>query len=142
MKMKLQLTGLLLAVLTTHIAAQTQQANYVIGVVVDDNDNQPMHLANVVLINQQDSSFVTGIVTDDNGYFFIETHDSKDALIRVSFLGYQPITYHVRRWAYADLRDRIKSGMTGRDGMTGTDDSVHGRQRCCPCYGYNTIAGK
>jgi hypothetical protein len=110
MEKKIQLTGLLLAILATHTDAQIQQ-NYVTGVVVDGTDNTPMALANVVLINQQDSSFVTGTVTDDKGYFIIETYDSKDALIRVNFLGYQPITYHVRRF-------RIKSGMTG------TDDSV------------------
>ena len=73
-------------------------AHRYIGTVVDEAD-RPVAYANITLLHPADSSLVGGGVSNEDGLFVIPAA-SKEAILRVSFVGYkteflQPDTYDV-----------------------------------------------
>lgn len=83
--MKKVLLFILAIVLTFPIAAQERNIN---GVVLDPS-SEPIGYVNVILYNLPDTTYVTGVITNDQGRFELPAAPSADAIIEVSFVGYQ-----------------------------------------------------
>ncbi len=81
---------LVLTLLLTHVAlvffAQKQ------CLVVDEN-NVPIELANVIILNEVDSTLITGGITNKDGIYHFES-DEKNSLMRVSMIGYETLFFH------------------------------------------------
>ncbi|MDO5742770.1 MAG: TonB-dependent receptor, partial [Vagococcus sp.] len=56
---------------------------------VTDSQNQPIEFANVALYSLPDSALVTGTITNQEGEFSLECKETKDAFLKISFIGYQ-----------------------------------------------------
>lgn len=56
---------------------------------VRDNKNEPIPLANVLLLNQKDSSLVSGVMCTDEGFFNISTFKPGNYLLGVTSIGYK-----------------------------------------------------
>ncbi len=69
--------------------ALISSATVYFGKVVDEND-VAVEFATVSLLNTSDSTLVTGSTTDEKGEFTINAH-APNAIIRVTYIGYQPI---------------------------------------------------
>lgn len=59
---------------------------------VTDSENQPIEFANVALYSLPDSALVTGTVTNANGEFMFEKAETKNAFLKISFIGYETQT--------------------------------------------------
>lgn len=67
-------------------------ARDITGRVVDDDD-AAMEYVNAVAINRADSAYITGCVTDADGRFlFHNMPDSADVLVRLTSVGFTPVT--------------------------------------------------
>lgn len=67
-------------------------ARDITGRVVDDDD-AAMEYVNAVAINRADSAYITGCVTDADGRFlFHNMPDSADVLVRLTSVGFMPVT--------------------------------------------------
>lgn len=55
---------------------------------VIDNSKIPIPYVNVVVLNQTDSTTVSGSISDEKGIFNIENLDSKNYIVKASFLGF------------------------------------------------------
>lgn len=56
---------------------------------VTDSENQPIEFANVALYSLPDSTLVTGTVTNKQGEFSITPNGTKNAFLKISFIGYE-----------------------------------------------------
>ena len=56
---------------------------------VTDTQSQPIEFANVALYSLPDSALVTGTVTNANGEFMFEKAETKNAFLKISFIGYE-----------------------------------------------------
>lgn len=82
----LLLAGLLFGI-TTYTFAQD---NFKIdGVILDNNNQEPVPYANVSIYNQSDSSLVKGTVTNDKGEFALNELKANTYYLQVSYVGYQ-----------------------------------------------------
>lgn len=80
-------TLLLFAMLTTTaITAQTITGK------VTDVENRAVEFANVALHSLPDSALVTGTVTNQRGEFSLTPNGTKDAFLKISFIGYETQT--------------------------------------------------
>ena len=68
-------------------AIQLLAQNDVTGKIVNEK-GEPLALANVVLLNRQDSAFVKGVVTGEDGCFDIGSF-CKGGIIKVTSVGYK-----------------------------------------------------
>ena len=73
--------------LTAILSTVTMMATTFTGTVLDENQ-QPFAFANVVLLTPNDSAFVAGTTTDDGGKFSILC-SCKQAIVKVSYIGYE-----------------------------------------------------
>lgn len=66
-------------------------ANYAQNITgkVTDSENQPIEFANVALYSLPDSTLVTGTVTNKQGEFSITPNGTKNAFLKISFIGYE-----------------------------------------------------
>ena len=69
---------------------KVSQTEEVVGKVLDEH-NQPLPYANVILLSAADQSFVGGCVTAEDGSFVLP-FSAKNALLKVSFVGYKSQT--------------------------------------------------
>ena len=67
----------------------TLEAQTITGCVVDENDS-PIEYANIALLSAKDSIVIVGGVSNENGTFILQSK-KLDALIRVSYVGYQTV---------------------------------------------------
>lgn len=58
--------------------------------VVNDNEDDPLFSATVMLLNQQDSVLASFVMTDKEGKFEIKKVRDGEYILRVNFVGYQP----------------------------------------------------
>jgi len=56
---------------------------------MDANSKEPLHYANVMLLEELDSTYIKGVITDKEGCFNMELPQLGQYLIRVSFMGYE-----------------------------------------------------
>lgn len=80
---------LLVLLVDTHVSAQ--QKYVVSGLVIDNENSQPLQFVNVVLLQPSDSSIVTGIITNEAGAFQMKQVAKGTYLIRFKFLGYNEL---------------------------------------------------
>ena len=60
---------------------------------VTDSDSNPIPFANVAIYSLPDSTLITGTTTDQQGVFsLLADNNSSNALLRVSFIGYETQT--------------------------------------------------
>ena len=74
---------------TANILAQTTTIK---GKVVEENGQQPIAFATVMVADNNTQKPITGTTTSDDGSFTLET-DASDFYIEVSFLGFQTVTF-------------------------------------------------
>jgi len=60
--------------------------------VVSDLDSNPIEFANVAVYSLPDSTLIAGTTTDEAGAFSLDSENSSDKLLRVSFIGYETQT--------------------------------------------------
>ena len=67
-----------------------QKSNrHLTGVVTDEN-NEPLALANIAVLNPQDSTLLNGGVSNESGIFVIPI-DQKEVVVRITYIGYKTI---------------------------------------------------
>ncbi|MBR5069752.1 MAG: outer membrane beta-barrel protein [Bacteroidales bacterium] len=67
-----------------------QKSNrHLTGIVTDEN-NEPLALANIAVLNPQDSTLLNGGVSNESGIFVIPI-DQKEVIVRITYIGYKPI---------------------------------------------------
>ena len=75
-----------------------QKSNrHLTGVITDEN-NQPLALANIAVLNPVDSTLLNGGVSNESGLFVIPI-DRKDVLTRITYIGYKTV------WLRTDRED-------------------------------------
>ena len=57
---------------------------------VTDTDNNPIGYANVALYSLPDSVLIAGTITNETGQFSLTNEINSDAIVKISFIGYQP----------------------------------------------------
>lgn len=92
----------LLALLFTAAAAQAQTYSLQ-GSVRDANDQQALIGVSVVVSPAADTSIRSGAVTDMDGNFMIANLAAGSYVLRISYLGYEPVTRSVNLLADQDL---------------------------------------
>ncbi|SDS40725.1 TonB-dependent receptor domain-containing protein [Winogradskyella sediminis] len=75
----------------------------ILGQVVDLND-EPVALANVIVLAEDGSTFYTGTSTDDNGQFIINNLSSSTYILRVKFIGFEDFTQKIILTGHLDLK--------------------------------------
>src|ERR1017187_6976273 len=73
-------------------ATNAQEKQAVTGKLVEEKSNQAVPYATVALIRGSDSVMITGTMSDDNGVFTISPVLPGKYSLRVSIIGYQPVT--------------------------------------------------
>jgi len=73
------------------------------GQVVDLYD-EPVALANVIVLAEDGSTFYTGTSTDDNGQFIINNLSSSTYILRVKFIGFEDFTQKIILTGHLDLK--------------------------------------
>lgn len=69
--------------------------NFFISGKIMDSNNNPISLANVVVLAEDGNEFLKGTSTDDNGFFTISNLSSETYFIKISFIGYQEFTQKI-----------------------------------------------
>ncbi len=70
---------------------------------INDNQEQSISYANILLMKSQDSSLVKGASSDENGFFVFKDLPVDDYLIKVSFLGYKDVHKSIKLTDTVDL---------------------------------------
>ncbi|WP_431294013.1 carboxypeptidase-like regulatory domain-containing protein [Pedobacter sp. P26] len=84
---------MLLCVLSTKTFAQ--QPGDINGKIVDGKTNQPIEYVGIILSNKADSAKKVGMVTNKAGEFSFSAVANGDYKIRISAMGYNPITKNI-----------------------------------------------
>ncbi len=84
--MKNLLKGILYLLLITPIYGQIQLE----GFVFDDNTNDPIPYATIILTNSE-NAFVTGVTTNEDGFYEL-SYNKGDYSLQVDFIGYKTYT--------------------------------------------------
>ncbi|MFR9534143.1 MAG: carboxypeptidase regulatory-like domain-containing protein [Rikenellaceae bacterium] len=70
------------------LSAAALNAQTIKGRVID-TASEPIGYANVILYNLPDTTYVAGVITNDEGRFDLQAAPSDDAILEISFVGYQ-----------------------------------------------------
>ncbi|WP_231928753.1 TonB-dependent receptor domain-containing protein [Formosa sp. Hel1_31_208] len=73
------------------------------GIVVDTNNN-PIELANIILLNEDESEILKGVSSDGIGSFSFNNLEAQTYIIKVSFIGYQPYKQKIVLLGNLDLK--------------------------------------
>jgi hypothetical protein len=57
--------------------------------VVTDTESNPIEFVNVALYSMPDSTLIAGTITNQDGHFSLNNDSNSDAILRVSFIGYE-----------------------------------------------------
>lgn len=79
---------ILLTLIVVLLSVYTLTAQTINGKVVN-TDNQPIAYATVSLHSLPDSLLVTGAITDENGDFTLDMKGTKNAFLRITFVGFE-----------------------------------------------------
>lgn len=90
-----------------------------------DNHNLPVEFANIQLLNPQDSSFICGGVSNANGDFVIPC-DKRQAIMKVSFVGYKTISKLVNIARIGNVRIQADSYQLRKVEVKGSLRTDHG----------------
>lgn len=66
------------------------QNNIIKGIVINEQNKQPIEYASISLLTKKDSSIISGNITNKKGIFSIETKDTGAFLIKIFFIGFKP----------------------------------------------------
>ncbi|MCR8561819.1 outer membrane beta-barrel protein [Mucilaginibacter sp. BJC16-A38] len=88
-----KLSALFFLLATITIGARAQNHGTVKAVILDTLTNQPISLATVSILKQQDSSLVSYTITDKNGAFTLHNVHEEPSRLLISHVGYQ--TLHI-----------------------------------------------
>lgn len=83
---KLFFSIFLMLFLSNHISAQNGSIK---GIVLDNQNSEPIEYASVAVINSADNSLVTGNLTNKNGMFSLQKIKPGDYKLKVYFIGYE-----------------------------------------------------
>ena len=78
----------------------------ILGKVVDEA-NQPIELANVILLEGEEKEFLIGTSTDDNGYFNLVNLSQGTYFIKISFIGLEEFEQKIVLTGNLDLKNII-----------------------------------
>ncbi|GAB4153640.1 MAG: outer membrane beta-barrel family protein [Winogradskyella sp.] len=92
--------GIIVFALSFNVFAQNFS---ILGKVVDA-ENQPIGLANVILLQGEEKQFLIGTSTDDNGYFNLVNLTEDTYYIKVSFIGLQEFEQKIILTGNLDLK--------------------------------------
>ena len=95
---------ILIAVIACRLNAISQPSEY----IVKDTAQNPIMFANVVVLNKADSSLVEGTATDSTGKFVLNTANTQNKFVIISFVGFKPYS--------ADLKDLKSEVILESDG--------------------------
>ncbi|MFI3316270.1 MAG: outer membrane beta-barrel protein [Rikenellaceae bacterium] len=70
------------------LTAANVNAQTIKGRVVDSS-SEPIGYANVILYQLPDTTYLAGVITNDQGRFEVQAQSSEDAIMEISFVGYQ-----------------------------------------------------
>jgi len=84
---------ILLCVLSTKVFAQ--RMGNINGKILDGKTNQPIEYVGIILSNKTDSTKKIGVVTNNAGEFSFNAVANGDYKIRISAMGYNPITKNI-----------------------------------------------
>ncbi|MDR0546794.1 MAG: outer membrane beta-barrel protein [Dysgonamonadaceae bacterium] len=65
------------------------------GIIFDKADNEPIIAGSVDLLQRRDSASVTGAISDANGRFSIKNVKEGNYILKITYLGYQPVTKNI-----------------------------------------------
>ena len=74
------------------------------GKVVDANNN-PIVLANVIILTEDGNTFLKGTSTDDNGFFSINNLSQETYFIKISFIGFEEFEQIIILSGNLDLKE-------------------------------------
>jgi len=83
----------LLCVLSTKVFAQN--AGSISGKIIDGKTSQPLEYAGIILSGKADSTKKIGVVSNNSGLFTIAAVTPGDYVIKVSVIGYSPVTRNI-----------------------------------------------
>ena len=83
---------LFVILITVFHSVQAQQNTLVKGTVIDQKTKLAIPHANIILLNPSDSSLICGTISNINGEFSFATLPSGLYNLRISVIGYEPIT--------------------------------------------------
>jgi iron complex outermembrane receptor protein len=113
---KMKLVLLVVLLFATNIFAQNFNLK---GRVTDENEN-PLYLANVVLLNSN-----TGVTTNQEGEFSLKAEFESNEKITISYVGYKPITINLAETNLFELKKIpftsqtvLVKGSIGEEGVT------------------------
>lgn len=75
------------------VSAQEKQA--ITGKLIEEKSNQAVSFATVALINASDSKIAGGSLSDENGVFIISPVISGNYILKVSNIGFKPVTRNI-----------------------------------------------
>lgn len=84
---------ILLCILSTKVFAQ--RMGNINGKILDGKTNQPIEYVGIILSNKTDSTKKIGVVTNNAGEFSFNAVANGDYKIRISAMGYNPITKNI-----------------------------------------------
>lgn len=89
-RLKLLFTGILMLVLTTTYANETNPDDdgKIRGHVYDNKSKNPIEYATIAIYNATDSSLISGAITDNKGQFELKNVDTGSYYVQVNFMGY------------------------------------------------------
>ncbi|MBU3822270.1 TonB-dependent receptor [Flavobacteriaceae bacterium XHP0103] len=74
---------------------------------IKDTNNTPIAFANIVILNESNAELMTGAISDDSGHFIIESLNSGNYVLKISFLGFKEFTTTFLLTANKDIGDII-----------------------------------
>jgi outer membrane receptor protein involved in Fe transport len=113
------IAGIKIMLLTVAIVSSNvvyaQEIQSITGKLIEEKSNQAVSFATVVLIKASDSKIAGGSMSDENGVFSISPVNSDNYILKVSNIGYKPVTRNI---------EVINSGVTDAGILLLQDTSI------------------
>lgn len=110
---------LLLLLSFTSIAGALAQRNLVTGTAQEKKTKNPVEFASVALL-RPDSTAVLSTTTDEEGRFSLQAKEAGKYIVKLSFVGFNPVTTNVELTAESDSVDVGTLLMSTADNVLGT----------------------
>lgn len=110
---------LLLSILSFAMAMGTMAQHFVVtGTAIDPKSQNPVDFATVALL-RADSTAIAATNTDENGHFTLRPKEAGRYIVKLSYVGFKPVTKNVELSAEADSLDLGRLSMQSNDKVLG-----------------------